>query len=118
MCIIYPYKDKKGNSTDAKNFGGGRPLTEYSTIIPLIYICVSINFIENLIQLCQIIILYGVYSKRKRKEFFIQICTKQPTPTLEESKRKRQNLLTDIGGEWYLNNMRYHKFSNKYAKFN
>ena len=45
MCGLYAYNKDNDNSTDATDFGGGRPLPEYSTINPLIYPCVSINFI-------------------------------------------------------------------------
>ena len=34
-----------------------------------------------------------------------KIPTEKPTPALEYFKSKRQTLLTDIGGEWYLNSM-------------
>ena len=35
------------------------------------------------------------------------------TPTHEVFKRKRHTLLTDIGGEWYLNNLRNPKLTMK-----
>ena len=40
------------------------------------------------------------------KEIFKQIPTKIPKPTPEYFKKKGQTILTDIEGEWYLNNMR------------
>ena len=47
------------------------------------------------------------------KEIFKQIPTKIPKPTPEYFKEKCQTLLTDIEGEWYLNNMRNPKPSIK-----
>ena len=38
-----------------------------------------------------------------------KIPTEIPTPTIECFRRKSQILLTDIGGEWYLRNMRNKK---------
>ena len=35
------------NSTDATNFGYGRPIPDYSTTIYLIYFCVSIKLIHT-----------------------------------------------------------------------
>ena len=40
------------------------------------------------------------------KELFKRIPTEKSTPTLEHFKKKRQKLLTDIGGEWYLKHLR------------
>ena len=39
------------------------------------------------------------------KERFNQIPTEQPTPNIEDFKRKCQMILTNIGGECYPNNM-------------
>ena len=33
------------------------------------------------------------------------IPTEKPTPTIEDFKSKCQTILTDMGDEWYLNNM-------------
>ena len=40
------------------------------------------------------------------KKIFKQIPTEIPKPTPEYFKKNRQPLLNDIGGSWYLNNMR------------
>ena len=37
----------KKKSTDVTKLGGGRHLQKYSTINPLVSICVSINFIDT-----------------------------------------------------------------------
>ena len=57
------------------------------------------------------------------KELFNEITTGNPNPTLEDFKIKRQTLLTDVGGEWYLINIRNNKtpinkpiLSNKYKE--
>ena len=49
ICGIHDY-NKKDKSNDAPNFGGGRPLPEYSIINPLVSICVSINFMDTWIN--------------------------------------------------------------------
>ena len=47
------------------------------------------------------------------KELFKQINIENPTTTPEDFKRKNQTLLTDIGGECYLNNIRNPKTLTK-----
>ena len=44
MCGLHAHE--KNKSTNATQFGGGRPQPKYSTINHLVYLCVSINFIE------------------------------------------------------------------------
>ena len=45
MCGLHANNKHNDNSTDAKNFGGGRPLPADSKINPILYLCVNINFI-------------------------------------------------------------------------
>ena len=47
MCGLHAHEKQNDRSTDATKFGGGIPLPEDSTIKPLVYICVSINFMET-----------------------------------------------------------------------
>ena len=102
-------RQKNDKSTDEKNFGNGRPLPEYSTINSIIYLCVSINSIYTWLNASEkklrgVVVTIKRISKKSKK-----IPTEKPTPTLEDFKIKRQTILTDIGGEWYLNIMRNSK---------
>ena len=45
MCGLNAYNKKYDKSTDATNFGGGRPVPEDSTINPLVSMFVIISFI-------------------------------------------------------------------------
>ena len=50
MCELHAYDKRKYKSTGATYFHGGRLLSEYSSVNPIIYICVTINFIETWIN--------------------------------------------------------------------
>ena len=50
MRGLHAYNKYNDKSTGATDFGDGRPLPEDSTINSLIYLCVSINFIETWIN--------------------------------------------------------------------
>ena len=47
MCGLHAYDKNNDRSTDATNFGGGRPLPEDSTMDPLIFFLFSIEFIDT-----------------------------------------------------------------------
>ena len=50
MCILQAYDKENDESTDAKEFGGRRPIpNDYSTIF-LVSICVTVNFIYTWIN--------------------------------------------------------------------
>ena len=101
MCGLHVFDKQNNKSTNATNFGVGKPQTESSTINTLVYLCVSMNFIYNWISTLSNSFAWRCRAYRdKMKESFEQIPTENPTPTLEDFKRKRQTLLTDIGGEW------------------
>ena len=69
-------------------------------------LCVSINFIDTWPNsVAKIFVWRCCVYQENMKEQSNQIPTENPTPNLEYFKRKYQTLLTDIGGEWYLNNM-------------
>ena len=83
--------------------------TRYSTINYLIYIYVSINFIDTWFNALSNNFVWHCYAyQEKMKNIFINP-TEIPTPTLEDFKRKWQTLLTGVGGEWYLDIMRKYK---------
>ena len=50
MCGLHAYNKENNNSTDETDFGGGRPLPDDSTTGSLVFLCVSINIIDNLIS--------------------------------------------------------------------
>ena len=50
MCCLNAYDKENDNSTNATNFGGGRPMPDDSTSVSLVSLCVSINFIETWIN--------------------------------------------------------------------
>ena len=52
------------------------------------------------------------------KEIFKQVPTEISMSTYECFKKKSQKLLTDIGGQWYPNNMRNPKHSTKNPNLN
>ena len=47
MCGLHAYDKLNDKSTNASIFCGGRSLPEYYTIDSLVYLCVSINFIDT-----------------------------------------------------------------------
>ena len=49
-CVLYAYVQLKEKSTGAKDFHRGRHLQEDSNVIPTMYICVTINFIDTWIN--------------------------------------------------------------------
>ena len=48
--------------------------------------------------------------QEKMKEISKQIPTEIPNATLEYLRKNRQKLLTDIGGDWLINNIRNTKY--------
>ena len=54
---------------------------------------------------------------REEERNLWKIPTEIPTPTFEYLKRKGLTLLTDIGGDWFINNMRNHKPPMKKPSF-
>ena len=50
MCGLHAYQKHNDKSTDATNFDSGRPLPDYSIINTLVYLCVSIKFIDTWIN--------------------------------------------------------------------
>ena len=59
MCVLHAYRKENDKSSDATNFGGGRPIPYNSTRISLVYLCVSINFIETWLNILDNV-LHGV----------------------------------------------------------
>ena len=106
LCGIYTYDKENDKSTDATNFGGGRPIPYDSTKISLVSIFSGINFIDTWINVLAKIFLWRccVYQD-KTKEIFKQIHTEIPTPSREYFKIKCCTLLNDDGGDWFINNM-------------
>ena len=104
MCGLHTYNKHKDNSTDAKNFCGVRPLPDYYTIYSCVSLCVSLNIIDTWLKASanNIVLCLCTY-KKNTKELFGIIPTEIPIPTLGDFKRKRQLLLTYIGGEWHIN---------------
>ena len=47
MCGLHAYYKENDKSTDEKHFCGGRPIPDDSTKVSLVYLCVSINFIDT-----------------------------------------------------------------------
>ena len=50
MCGLHDYDKDKENSTGTTYLHGGHPLPEDSNVNPLIYLCVTINFINTCIN--------------------------------------------------------------------
>ena len=50
MCGLNSYDKHNNNSTDATNFGGGRPIPEDHTINSQTYLYISIDFVVTLIN--------------------------------------------------------------------
>ena len=104
MRGLNAYYKENDKSTDATEFGCGRPLTLDSTTDSLVSLCVSIKFIENWINVLANNFAWRCYAYHDNpKEIFKQIPTEIPTPTFEYFKRKHLTLLTDIGGDWLIN---------------
>ena len=99
MCDLHAYDNKNDKSTDATNFGGGIPIPDDSTKISLVSIFSVINFISfSECPLAKIFTWSCCAYQENIKEIFKQISTEIPKPTPEDFKKKRQTLLTDIGG--------------------
>ena len=106
MCGVHAYNRKNDKSTDVTDFGGGRPQPEYSTKTNLVYLYVSINYIETWLYVLGGNSWRCCAYEEKTKERFKKIPTEILTPTLEYSRRKCLTLLTDIGSDWFINTMR------------
>ena len=90
-----------------QNFGGGRPLPEDYTINSFVYICVSINFIDTWTNLLANNFAWCCCTYQENMEEILKnIPSEISTPTLEDFKKKCQTILTDLGGDLYLNTMR------------
>ena len=78
MCGLNTYDKKYDKSTDATNFGGGRSLSENSTIDSIVSIYIIINFMETWINALanNVLCRYCEYQE-KMKEFFNQITTEK-----------------------------------------
>ena len=50
MSVLYSYSHRKEQSTGATYFYGGQPLPSDSNVILIIYLCVTMNFIETWIK--------------------------------------------------------------------
>ena len=99
MCDLHAHDKKNDKSTYSTNVGGGRPLTDDSTINPRVSIYVSINFIDAWLNALAINFSWRSCAyQEKIKEVFHKTHTEKPTPTLEDLKRNRQTFFTDIGG--------------------
>ena len=55
MCDLHGYEKTMKGQMMQKNFGGGIPLSEEYTINPLVYLCVSIKFIETWLNVLEIV---------------------------------------------------------------
>ena len=107
MCGLYYYNNNNNKSTDATKFGYVITLPEDQKTNPFIYIYVIINLIYICINALEkkIAWIYCAYQENMKK-IFKQFPTGISTPTIEYFKIKRQTILTDIGGEQHLNNIR------------
>ena len=100
MCGLYAYNKENDRSTYATNFVGGRPIPDYSTLISLVSLCVSIKFIDTWLNaLAKTLAWRCCDYQENMKETIKRITTKIPKPTTEYFKKKRLTILTDIGGE-------------------
>ena len=109
---MYAYNQRKENSTGATYFNGGRPLPNTSNLISLIYICDNINFIDAWINTFERNIAWRCLAYQDKnipphKKKQITKDVKNPTP--EYFKRKHQTWFIEIGGEWFMNQMKNSK---------
>ena len=65
MCSLHAYNKENYKSTDATDFGGGRPLPEYSKTDSLVSLCVSIKFIDTCLNVLDFF-LRGVVAPIKK----------------------------------------------------
>ena len=104
MCGLYAYNQCKENSTGATDFKVGRPLTSNSNVIPLIFLCVTINFIDACINRLEKNIVWIVLAHQdKMKEKFRKNPKEVKKLTPEDTNKKHQTLLTEICGKWFMN---------------